>query len=214
MAGWRPDDDGGGEEGPPRRAMCSRCTQLAGRARGPRGVFPLAVALLALLLAAACGASVQPSPAASPAAPTAASTPPGPAAPLRSLRDFDFSSPDFVAGLLTRAGGGEVHRERVQFEDLTADGREEAVVVVESGGTAGDIGVAVYGLLEGAPQLLFFQRLAGHVEVRLGLVVIQEGVYAEGEAECCPSQLRELAYGWMGGKFTLISEQVVENPRQ
>ena len=102
----------------------------------------------------------------------------------------------------------------MRLEDLTADGREEAVVVVESGGTTGDIGVAVYRLLEGAPELLFFQRLAGHVEVRLGLVVIQEGVYAGGEAECCPSQLRELAYGWRDGEFTLVSEQVVDNPQR
>jgi hypothetical protein len=102
----------------------------------------------------------------------------------------------------------------VHLEDLTADGREEAVVVVESGGTAGDIGLAVYRLLEGAPELLFFQRLAGHVDVRLGLVVIQEGVYAEGEARCCPSRLRELAFGWQNGEFTLASEQVVENPQR
>jgi len=196
--------------------MYSSRDRLAGGAREARRALPLAGLLLALLTAAACGSGPTPAaaPTAAPTSPPASLTPRALDAPLQSLADFDFEAPAFVAGLITRTGGGEVHHERVHIEDLTADGSEEAVVVVESGGTAGDIGIAVYGLLEGAPDLLFFQRLAGHVEVRLGLVVIQEGVYAEGEAECCPSRLRELAYGWRDGEFKLVSEQVVENPRR
>ncbi len=194
--------------------MCSHHTKFAINARWSLGVLLSTGALPVFLFAAACGASVQRSPDIGLTAPPAIASPPVPGAPLQSLRDFDFNSPEFTTGLITRAGGGEVHRERVQFEDLTADGREEAVAVVESGGTAGDIGIAVYGLLEGVPELLFFQRLTGHVEVRLGMVVIQEGVYTGSDPQCCPSQLRESAYAWRGGKFTLISEQLVENERR
>ncbi len=181
-----------------------------------RGASPLSarsapiLAVLALALIAACGAGA-PSPASKPtASPTASPV----ATSAGSLREFNFESEAFVADLLARAGGGEVHAERVQLEDLTGDGREEAVVVVESGGTAGDIGVAVYRWVEGEPDLLFFRPLAGHVEVRLGLVVIQEGVYAAGEPQCCPSRLREFVYGWREGEFALLSEQVVDNPRR
>ncbi len=206
----------GGKGASPR--MYSACKRFAGRAWEAPRALPLTTALLLLLTAAACGSGLPAAPAGDPTAgptpPPASVTPPAPDPPLRSLAEFDFEAPAFVATLIARAGGGEVHRERVHLEDLTTDGREEAVVVVESGGTAGDIGVAVYRLLEGAPELLFFQRLAGHVEVRLGLVVIQEGVYAEGEAQCCPSRLREFAYGWRDGEFTLVSQQVVENPRR
>ena len=164
-------------------------------------------ATLALLLAG-CGASDE--------APAASVTPAAatPDSSLASLRDFDFASLDFVGPLIDRAGGGEVNAERVHFEDLTGDGREEAVVVVESGGTAGDLAVAVYGLAEGAPELLLFERLGGHVEVRLGLIVIEEGVYEADDPQCCPSRLREIAYGWDGAAFALASEQVVDNPRR
>lgn len=103
-----------------------------------------------------------------------------------------------------------MHAERVSYHDLTGDGREEAVVVVESGGTAGDIAVAVYTLVDGAPELLWFQRLGGRVEVRLGLVVTLEGVYEAGDPRCCPTRVWERAYGWRDGGFALLSEQLVE----
>ena len=192
------------------REMVSVLTHPERTARRPIAGVALILATLALALIAACDAGA-PEPESRPTVPASAS----PAAPAAgSLREFDFESEAFVAELLARAGGGEVHAERVQLEDLTGDGREEAVVVVESGGTAGDIGVAVYGWVEGEPALLFFRPLAGHVEVRLGLVVIQEGVYAAGEPRCCPSRLREFVYGWREGEFALLSEQVVDNPRR
>jgi len=133
---------------------------------------------------------------------------------LESLREFDFEESSFVSTLTTRTSGGEINPARVQFEDLTSDGLEEAVVVVESGGTAGDIGVAIYGLIDGVPEVLFFKRLSGHVEVRLGSLVIQEGVYHQGDAECCPTQLIQIAYGWSAGDFRVISEQILDNPQR
>lgn len=163
----------------------------------------------------ACSAAVGDPPATSEAGvatPAAAPTPAPP--PLATLREADFSALPFVAELLALAGGGEVPIERVQFEDLTGDGIEEAVVIVESGGTLGDIGVAVYRLVEERAEIAFFQPLAGHVEVRLGLLVTQEGVYGEGDARCCPSRLREAVFGWRDGEFRRLSEQVIDNPQR
>ncbi|MEZ4501229.1 MAG: hypothetical protein R3C39_01220 [Dehalococcoidia bacterium] len=171
---------------------------------------PLALALLFGILLAACGggeADTTPT-----SSPTATSTATPTAGAVASLRDVDFTSMPYVGDLIDRAGGGEVPAERVTFEDLTGDGTEEAVVVVESGGTLGDIGVGIYRLEAGRPVLADFHTLGGRVDVRLGLVIIEEGVYAAGDAECCPSQLHEIAIGWENGAFAVVSDQTIDNP--
>ena len=181
-----------------------------------RLTFGLCATLLIAMLSAGCGGDGPT--AATPAVPTATATAAATVAPtpgpFDSMGDVDFEQPALAGPLIDRAGGGEVHAERVLLEDLTGDGEDEAVVVVESGGTLGDVAVAVYTLDGRSLQELLFERLNGHAEVRLGLVVLQEGVYGAGDAECCPSQLRERVYGWRDGTFELLSEQVVENPRR
>lgn len=131
---------------------------------------------------------------------------------MRTLRDIDFSGAPYAVDLINRSGGGEVPRERVRYVDLTGDGGEEAVVVVESGGTMGDIGVGIYRLERGAPELTFFRKLAGRVEVREQAVVLIEGVPAAGDPACCPSQLRETTIAWRDGKFAETGQKVVDNP--
>lgn len=168
--------------------------------------------LSALLIAlagalAACGSSDAPAPTAT-ATPAEVQT----GTPVQSLREVDFSSVGLAGVLIDLAGGGEVPAERVQFLDLTGDGMDEAVVVVESGGTLGDLGVGVYRLAGGAPVLEFFTQAGGRVEVRVGVVVVQSGVYEAGDAQCCPSRLRESGFAWDGEQFVRISEQVVDNP--
>lgn len=191
-----------------------RSTQRAHRSE--RTIAALVVVSVTALLLTACNASDDPVPAtatAVPSTPAATSTADvGP--PVDSLREVDFEALPIAAELINRAGGGEVHAERVIFEDLTGDEREEAVVVIESGGTAGDLAVAVYRLQEGRPLLALFAKTAGRVEVRLGLVVTSEGVFAADDARCCPSQLRERAYGWREGEFVLLYDQNVDNPQR
>jgi len=135
------------------------------------------------------------------------------AAPISSLHDADFASPDLAGPLIDAAGGGEVPAERVHFADLVGnDGVDEAYVVVESGGTLGDLGVGVYFLEGGRPVLQQFIQTAGRVEFRLDLVVTLEGVWAAGDPQCCPSELRETSYQWDGQSFAAITEQVIPNP--
>ena len=141
--------------------------------------------------------------------PTASPTTP---APLNSLRDAAFDAPELVGPLIDAAGGGEVTVDRVEFHDLTGDGIEEAVVTVESGGTLGDLGAGVFALIDGQPEFVQFIATAGRIEVRLDLVVAIEGVWAAGDPQCCPSQLRETSYQWDGARFVAITEQVVPNP--
>ena len=192
-----------------------RSAQQTGRiAPGMRTLAaPVVVSVTALLLIT-CNASDEPVPATATAVPSTPAVTADAGPPVDSLREVDFEALPVAAALINRAGGGEVHAERVVFEDLTGDEREEAVVVVESGGTAGDLAVAIYRLQESRPLLALFAKTAGRVEVRLGLVVTSEGVFAADDARCCPSQLRERSYGWRDGEFVLLYDQNVDNPQR
>ncbi len=184
----------------------------------------LAVALLAGLLAAACSDPAEaptttPTPTTTataaptePPTPTSTPTSTPTLSPVGSVREIDFSDPLVIGTLIDQAGGGEIQPSRVVYEDLTSDGVEEAVVIVESGGTMGDIGFGVYTLNDGVPELAFFESVSGRVEVRVGVIVAVEGVFAPRDAECCPSQLREVTYRWDGSGFSRVSEQVIDNP--
>jgi hypothetical protein len=164
-----------------------------------------AAALLAgVLLLAGCS-SAAPEPAPPTAAPTAAQ-------PAVAIRDIDVSQAPFATDLTRRAGGGEVPRERVRYLDLTGDGVEEAVAVVESGGTLGDIGVGVFQANGSSAALAYFRKLAGRVEMRDRTIVVVEGAPAAGDPACCPAKLRETAIEWRSGSFEVTSERVVNNP--
>lgn len=172
----------------------------------PRFVAAIAALSLATLLLAGCLDAEPPDAPLAPAPPAAPGT-------LTSLREADFTAPAVLAELFLLSGtAAEVEPARTHFEDLIGDdGVEEAVVFVESGGTAGDVGAGIYRLVDGRAQLVQYIRAGGHVEVRLGLIVVQQGVYASGDAQCCPSSLRETAYGWDGERFAELSTQVVPN---
>jgi hypothetical protein len=168
---------------------------------------------LLLLAVVACGDGNP-----SEATPTATSTTAASAAAtadrsVGSLREVDFGDLSLLGPLIDAAGGGEVPLERIEFHDLVGnDGVEEAVVIVESGGTLGDLGAGVFALIDGAPELVQFVATAGRVEVRLDLIVAIEGVWAPADPQCCPSQLRETSYQWDGARFIAITEQVVAAP--
>lgn len=130
------------------------------------------------------------------------------------MRDVEFDEPGLIGPLIDAAGGGEVPVERIEYVDLIGDDDvEEAVVVVESGGTLGDLGAGVFTLIDGQPELVQFIETAGRIEIRLDdLIVAIEGVWAADDPQCCPSELRETSYQWDGARFVAITEQVVPNP--
>ena len=172
-----------------------------------------------LVVAAACGASDgaegTPDSSSSTAAPSTAATLAAPPPTVTSLIEVNFAAPLLIGPLIDAAGGGEVPPERVEFHDLIGnDGIDEALAIVESGGTLGDLGAGVFTLIAGQPALVQFIPAAGRVEVRLGLVVAIEGVWAADDPECCPSQLRETSYQWDGARFVAITDQVVPNTDQ
>jgi hypothetical protein len=173
----------------------------------------IATAILVMLAVglAACGGGDDPTPSPT-ASMTGTPTPATAAGPLTSIRDAPFEDPALVGPLIDAAGGGQVPVERVEFHDLIGnDGVEEAVAIVESGGTMGDLGAGIFALDDGHARLVQFIPVAGRIEVRFDLVVAIEGVWADGDPQCCPSRLRETSYQWDGARFVAITEQVVPN---
>ena len=177
-------------------------------------VLALALAALVMTIGVACSgdddATPTPSPTPTPTlSPTATVTP----AAITDAHEIDFTDVKLIGAL----GGGEVDTQRIQYVDLTRDGVDDAFVIVESGGTAGDVGAALLTVEDGEPKIVGQVRTGGRVEVRFpevggGIVVTTEGVWEAGDAECCPSNLRESTYEWVDGAFVLKNEQVVDNP--
>ncbi len=168
------------------------------------------------MLATACrGGAPKPAPTPSP---TPAATPAG--FPANSLRDVDWRSAAVMDEIRRHFNGGEVEPRRVAYVDFTGDGKEEALVVVESGGTAGDLGAAVYRTEAGRVSVLAWIDRPGHIELRLAnagpnsaLIVVQQGVYAPGDANCCPSRIREIVLRWDGTGFLTFGDQTLPASR-
>ena len=129
-----------------------------------------------------------------------------------SIRSVEFSDPKLIGPLIDLAGGGEVNFDRIHFADLIKQNvGDEAFVIVESGGTLGDLGIGIFQLSKGQIELVQFIPAVGKVEFRMDLLVVVEGVWANGDSQCCPSELLERSYQWDGDSFILITEQIVQN---
>ena len=146
--------------------------------------------------------------------PTAIATPAG--VPAQNLREVDWESPAVLDDLRKHFNGGEVEQKRVAYADLTGDGKEDALVIVESGGTAGDIGAAVYSLSAGRASVLAWIDRGGQIELRLpntgpnsALIIVNQGLFAAGDTNCCPSRIKETTLRWDGSAFAIFGEQTL-----
>lgn len=183
-----------------------------------------ALTMVALTVAAALSLAVcatdrdTPTPTTTPTAtPLATSTTMPSTGTIRSAEEIDFSDVSVIGPLIDHFGGGEIQPARIEYVDLTDDGQTEAFVVVESGGTMGDLGAALVGVEEGRPRVLGYVEAGGRIELRFpevggGVVVATEGAWEPGDALCCPSSLQERTYEWQDRAFVLVDEQVVDNP--
>jgi hypothetical protein len=184
---------------------------------------PLAAALLVafVLVATACGSAVLESTPTPTATPTATSTPtptPTPTPdPADDVRSIDFTDAAVIGPVIDQFGGGHIERERIAYTDMTGDGVDEAVVIVESGGTMGDLGAAIFGVEDGQARLIQVIEGGGRMEVLFadvgfGVLRMLEAAPEPGDPLCCPSKLRETVYEWDGDEFTVVTEQLIDNP--
>lgn len=97
-----------------------------------------------------------------------------------------------------RDGSAFVDRS-IAFTELTRDGRDDAVVRVQSGGAAGAVAVYVFST-DGGRELRAVhraQRLArASTSVRDGVLAYRTAAYAPGEELCCPGKLVERVLRW------------------
>jgi hypothetical protein len=100
---------------------------------------------------------------------------------------------------VTLKKGGFVSQE-VLFADLTGEGKDDAVVTVDSGGSAGIVAVYVFSSGAGKDLKVVYrnQRLyRGGARINPGpaLVYVQPQ-YKDGDELCCPSAYRETELKW------------------
>jgi hypothetical protein len=95
--------------------------------------------------------------------------------------------------------------DRVLCHDFTRDGRADLAVTIASGGTAGDVGFAVFRSTPGGPQVALARN--GY---KLGLfrvggdLVSSQPVYRRNDPNCCPTGgFDHLRFHWNGKRFVV-----------
>ncbi len=138
-----------------------------------------------------------------------------------AIRDVDFESLPDTEALLQRLGSGRVATEKLTYEDLTGDMREEAIVPITSDGTLGNIAYLVYTLQKGKPALILTRTMDRTTASGLvmgiddfGALTETVGVYDNEDPLCCPSQLRLTTFRWDGSTLQVDGEQKQDNPNK
>jgi hypothetical protein len=184
---------------------------------------PLLCAIIPAVLLAACGgdsgsSSKSPTPGAQATGihTTTASTVIASGTVDARIRSIDLSQADAVKQLVT-ATGGQYIASSVIYADLTADGIEDAVVPIASGGTMGDVAYVVLTADGGGVKALPLEKgttSSGGVAVTVegGNIIDTRPVYGPSDPNCCPSKLKKTTYHWSGSKFEEASSETVDNP--
>jgi hypothetical protein len=130
------------------------------------------------------------------------------------LRDGQTTAP---VKTLLRSDGGFVNP-RVVFAQLTGDRRSDAVVLVSSGGAAGDVAVYVFSV-DGARdgQLRPVYRGQGlfraSARVTRGVVTVRVPQWRPGDELCCPGSVREQDLRWDRRRATFLVGATRNVPR-
>ncbi len=101
--------------------------------------------------------------------------------------------------------GGYAVTRGILYADISGDGREEAIISLASGGTAGNAVILVYR--EGANGPALVKALPGYkigAVAEGGRLVIREPLYAGWEPNCCASGLRTTRYQLRGADLAQV----------
>jgi hypothetical protein len=107
----------------------------------------------------------------------------------------------------TDEGFGHADLADIVYTDLDGDGAEEAVIPLQSGGTAGTVGLLLYHEADGAPRLVL--AVVGNklgVSGRDGTLVLIRPQYAGFEPNCCPSGVLTDRLILAGDSLLVVSE--------
>jgi hypothetical protein len=110
---------------------------------------------------------------------------------------------------------------RSGFADVTGDGRQDALVLVTTGGAGGTVALYVlstHGQTAKKTKLRVIFRLQSvyRATLRLGAttITVVEPRWAPGEDLCCPAKLRERDYRFVPARrtFARTDDRVVDGP--
>jgi hypothetical protein len=89
---------------------------------------------------------------------------------------------------------------RILFADLTGEGKDDAVVMVDSGGAAGIVGLYVFSAGSGTDLQIVYRNqrfYRGDARINPGpSLVYSLPMYKDGDELCCPAAYRETTLKW------------------
>lgn len=106
----------------------------------------------------------------------------------------------------------------ITFEDLTGDGRSDAIVLVDSGGVAGAVALYVFSTDGKSAQsdlrvVYRSQRLyRATAEVADAALILRTPRFSEGDDVCCPAKIVQRTYAWSDRAGTLRQRRSAELP--
>ena len=114
-------------------------------------------------------------------------------------------------------GHALIDPDRILFADISGDGQEEAIISLYSGGTAGNFGLLVYTVANGAPILadsVGGYKIGGTADG--SLLKVTEPIYQGWEPNCCPSGFFITRYRLQANKLVQVSrdEQPIPEARK
>ncbi len=118
---------------------------------------------------------------------------------------------------LLRERGGFVAAE-IEFADVTADARSDAVVLVDTGGAAGVVALYVFSThgraADSALRAVYRsqQLYRASATVSAGTLVLRTPRFVEGDDLCCPRRIVERVYAWNREARTLKQRSTQELP--
>lgn len=111
--------------------------------------------------------------------------------------------------------GGYALLDDVVYGDLDGNGAEEAIVMIDSGGTGGLLGFLLYREAEPAPKMVLAR--SGYklsVAIEGTTVVIHEPNYVGFEANCCPSSISRTLNALEGDRLVTLATETEPNDVQ
>jgi hypothetical protein len=124
-----------------------------------------------------------------------------------------------TASLKSRLRSGAVFvGARPVFADLTGDGKDDAIVLVESAGAAGAIAAYVFSTDgspggDSAPLRMVFRSQSlyrAQARARTGALIVDTPLYARGDDVCCPGKMQQREYTWSASAKRFVRRAVRE----
>lgn len=144
-----------------------------------------------------------------------------PTSAQKLFADKLLDDPDVARDVKTRLRKGGFVDRRIEFVDLTGEGKSDALVMVHSGGSAGRVAVYVFSAGGGTKLRIVYRNqrlyratarvLAAHDE-RPASILYTVPLFEPGDELCCPSARRETELRWSSSKrrFGVATRRTVE----